>query len=485
MIRRCNFDVVNGMKRFLLLLCLICCLDGIAQTSNFSLSQCIENAYTNHFQIKLLEQGNTITIEQLEQLKAAAQPSLAFNASQNMNTGRSLDPYTYQFTTNTIFSNNLSLNASVTLFSGFKYARSKEQTSLLVEANKENVFKIKNDLALSIANQYLQVLLYKEQLIAIDSQISRTQQQLIREEKLFRAGKSNENKIMQIKAQSLSEEIRKIDLQSAKKNALIGLKYASAIKSDEFDISIPEISSVLKDIHDYTIESVYTEAEKNMASIKYAKANELYYNKGIDVSKSGYYPTLTMSGSLGSGYSSARKQNTLVSNLSYQPIGYLYSAPSELVYGPVITNSVTQSNYSFFNQIGDNFSQFVGLNLRIPILTNRSNKTSFNIAKINYERAKTETENTLFNLKKDIETAVSVYAVTQVKLNKHKEIVDMQEFILKNLTQYYEAGNITLFELLNQKNTIIQSSSSFIQTKYELVFRKLVLDYYAGKPLSL
>lgn len=456
-----------------------------AQSGSYTLTQCIEHAFANHPQIKSLEQGNTITLEQLEQLKAAAQPSLAFNASQNMNTGRSLDPYTYQFTTSTIFSNNLSLNASVVLFSGFKNVRSREQTSLLIEANKENVYKIKNDLALSIANQFLQVLLYKEQLVALDSQMVQTKRQLTREEKLFVAGKSNENKIMQLKAQSLNEEIRKTDLLSAQKNALISLKYASAFKEGDFNVVVPDVEPVLKNLSDVNLETVYGEAEKNMASVKYAKANELYYNKGIDVSKSGYMPTLTMTGSLSSGYSSARKQNTVVTNVSNQPIGYLASTPSELVYGPVITNSFNQTNYPFFNQIGDNFGQFLGLNLRVPILSNRSNKTAFQIARINYERSKTETDNTLLTLKKDIETALNAFEVTKIKMSKNTEIVELQNYILKNLETYYNAGNLTLFELLNQKNTIIQSNSSFIQSKYELVFRKLVLDYYSGKPLAL
>lgn len=456
-----------------------------AQSGTYSLTQCIEHAYSNHPQIKLLEQGNSITLEQLEQLKAAAQPSLAFNASQNMNTGRSLDPFSYQFTTSTIFSNNLSLNANVTLFSGFKYARSKEQTVLLIEANKENVFKIKNDLALSIANQYLQVLLYKEQVTALDSQMTQTNRQLIREEKLFIAGKSNENKIMQLKAQALTEEIRKTELLSAQKNALISLKYAAAFKEGDFNIISPDVEPVLKNLNDFSFETVYAESEKNMASVKYAKANELYFSKGIEVSKAGYYPTLTLSGSLSSGYSSARKQNTLVTNVSNLPIGYLASSPSEIVYGPVILNSVNQSNYPFLNQVGDNFGQFVGLNLRVPIFSNRANKTAFQIAQINYEKSKTETDNTLLTLKKDIETALNVYNVSLVKMNKYNEIVELQEFILKNLETYYNAGNLTLFELLNQKNTIIQSNSSFIQSKYELVFRKLVLDYYSGKPLAL
>jgi outer membrane protein len=481
-IKRQNVHM-KRLKYYFMLTLIQPAFTGKAQV--YSLSQCIEHAWTTHPQIKLLEQGNNVTVEQLDQLKAMAQPSLAFNAAQNLNTGRSIDPYTYQYTNQSIFSNNFSLNGSVILFSGFKYARSKDQQALLIEANKENIAKVKNDLALSIANQYLQVILYKQQIGALDSQMVQTQRQFDREQKLFDAGKSTQNKVMQLKAQSLNEEIRKADLILLHNNALTSLKYAAAFDGPDFDVPVPDVDPVLKTLNDYTFESVYNDAEKNMASVKYAKANEMYVYKGIAVNKAGYYPSLTMSGSLTSGYSSARKQNSLNTQILNQPVGYLYSNPSELVYGPVIVNSVVQSPYSFNRQVRDNFAQFLGLSLRVPILTNRQNKTAYEVAQINYEKSKTETSNVLLGLKKDIETAMNSYEVSTAKLAKNAEIVDLQNTILKNLQSYYDAGNLTLFELLSQKNAVQQSSSSFLQAKYELVFRKLVLDYYSGKPLTL
>lgn len=450
-----------------------------------SLQQCIDYAWGNHPQIKLLEKGNAISSEQLEQLKAAVQPNLYFNASQNLNMGRSIDPFTYQFTNENIFSNNFSINSSINLFSGFKYKYSREQQQLQIEANNENIQKIKNDIALSIANQYLQVLLLKEQITAIDSQLTLTQAQVKREETLLSSGKSNQNKLLQLKAQRLNEENRKLDLNNSLKIALVNLKYACAIKNENFDVTVPEIDQQINQLSDYSLKDVMTEAEKNMASIKYQRANEAYYKKGIDVSKSGYYPTLTLNGSLSTGYSSARKQTSIVSSLTYQPIGYLYTTPSELVYGPVLQNSFVQSDYSFGNQIKDNFSQFLGLNLRVPILTNRGNKTSVAVAKINVERAELETQNALLSLNKDVETAINNYIASREKLNRNKEIENTQNEILTNLNKFYVNGNVSLFELLSQKNNVYQSKSSLLLSKYDCVFRKLVIDYYSGKPIQL
>lgn len=454
-----------------------------AQTG-YTLQQCIDYAWKNHPQVKLLEQGQHISYEQLEQLKAAMQPSLSANASQNVNMGRSIDPFTYQFTTETIFSNNFSLNAGLTLFSGFKNLKSKEQQVLLIEANKENINKIKNDIALSIANQYLQVILLTEQIAAVDTQLIQTKKQNEREELLMTSGKSNQNKLLQLKAQVLNEENRKTELEFNLKNALASLKYACNISDPAFNILVPDIQVALNSSNQLTLDYLFTEAEQNMASMKYAKANETYFLKGIELGRSGFYPSLSLNGNISSGYSSARKQTVFEQVITNQPIGYLFSSPTELVYGPVLQNNVLQKDYSFGSQVKDNFSQYIGLSLRIPILTNRLNKTNLNVSRLNYERAKTESENTLLNLKKDIETSYNQYELSRIRNSRNEEILSIQKQILTNLTTYYNAGSISLFELLSQKNTTYQSNSVLIQSKYEMVFRKLVLDYYCGKPLS-
>lgn len=458
---------------------------SFAQQKTYTLKECIDRAWTGHPQIKSLEQGVNINVEQLEQLKAASQPSLFFNASQNLNMGRSIDPFTYQFTNEKIFSNNFSLNTNVTLFSGFKYVRSRDQQSVLIEASKENIAKVKNDVALSIANQYLQVILLKQQLILLDTQIAITGRQMHREELLLSNGKSNENKILQLKAQQLSEQNRKFDVSSNLQNALITLQFASAINEEGFDVQLPDLNSLNNNSENYTLTSVLQEAEKNMASVKFQKLNEDYYFKGIDVSRAGYYPTLTLTGNISSGYSSARKQTSFSTVFVDQPIGYLFSTPSEMVYGPVGSNTITQEDYPFGLQVKDNFSQFIGLNLRVPIFNNRNNKTALQVARINYEKSRIETELVMLNLQKDITTAYAAYQNSGIKHKNNRELQSLQEEILFNQEKIYKNGNISVYELLNQKNLVYQAQSAVLQSEYELIFRKLVLDYYSGKPLNL
>ena len=86
----------------------------------WSLQKCVEHALKNNISVKQSE----ISLEQakisLQQKKLQMAPSLNGSASNNYNYGRSVDPYTYTFTTEQIQSANFSLNGNLTLFNGFQ-----------------------------------------------------------------------------------------------------------------------------------------------------------------------------------------------------------------------------------------------------------------------------------------------------------------------------------------------------------------------------
>ena len=476
------------MKRLRYLLICIFCLCACAGFSQkkWSLEECIQHAWTNHPQIIQAGQTKEITAIQTEQIKANRYPNLNFNASQNANFGRSIDPFTYQFTNESIFSNNFSLNSNVTLFSGFRNKYSIEQSETQVLANEQNIERIKNDIALNIASQYLQVLLLKEQLVALDSQINKTIRQQVRTEKLIEGEKNAPSAIYQVKAQLANEKAQRTDIESRIEIALLNLKFSSAITQDNFDVQTPEINQQLPDINaEITSQTLLATASANQPSMKFARLNEEVNLKGMKISESGKYPLLSLNGSLSSGYSSARKLTSVSYSYINQPIGYLFSTPTEIVYGPVPQTILTQGDYSFGKQVKDNFSQFLGLSLRVPIFNNRQVKSNISISRINYERAHTETALTQLNLQRDIEQALAYYRAAAKKLVSYNELVTLQEQTYNDLMKLYENGRSTLFEVMNQKTMVFNAQSSVIQSRYELLFRKLVLDYYNGNAIKL
>ena len=96
----------------------------------WSLQRCVEHALKNNISVKQSE----ISMEQakisLLQKKMQMAPTINGSASNNYNFGRSVDPYTYTFTTEQIQSANFSLNGNLTLFNGFQLQNELKQSQL-------------------------------------------------------------------------------------------------------------------------------------------------------------------------------------------------------------------------------------------------------------------------------------------------------------------------------------------------------------------
>ena len=59
----------------------------------------------------------------------------------------------------------------------------------------------------------------------------------------------------------------------------------------------------------------------------------------------------------------------------------------------------------------------------------------------------------------------------------NKEALDISE-------KQFELGGLNTADYLASKNAYVKAESDYLQAKYELVFRKKVLDFYSGKPLN-
>ena len=108
--------------------------------------------------------------------------------SLGLNTGRSIDRTTNQFTTESIFFTGLNFQTNVDLFNFFSKRNTVEGNRYEAEASRASVDKIKNDIALNVAAAYLQALLAVEQVNISEVQVKQTAAQLSNTRKLVDAG---------------------------------------------------------------------------------------------------------------------------------------------------------------------------------------------------------------------------------------------------------------------------------------------------------
>ena len=85
-------------------------------------------------------------------------PNLYLGADQNFSMGRTVDPYTNEFSEENVSSNRLGVSSSVILFDGLKTYNSIKQNTFNLMASLQNVEKAKNDISLNVVTAYLQIL---------------------------------------------------------------------------------------------------------------------------------------------------------------------------------------------------------------------------------------------------------------------------------------------------------------------------------------
>lgn len=452
----------------------------------WTLEQCVNHALTNNLQVKqqmlLVESAKA----DLLQSKLDLLPGITGNATHAYNYGQTVDRYTNQFATSRTQSNNFYLQSGVTLFNGFQKLNSIKQSQLNLMASQQDADKYMNDMSINIATFYMQVLFYKELVLIRTNQLDITRQQVERMKKLVDAGTMAQGDSYTIEAQYAVEESSLIEAENNLELSLLTLSQLLDLPSaDGFDIEVPALNVDGEPSLVANPDQIFTYAQANMPEIKAAEYRLLGSEKQLARAKGGYYPSLSLSGSWGTGYSGASQIVDQVLPGQPQLIGYALNPDAANL--DVYANSFdyTYKTKAWSDQISDNNNQSIGLYLTIPILNGWQSRTNVSKAKIALDNSKIDLEVQKLQLRKTIQQAwadarasLKQYHAAEKKVNATRESFRYAE-------QKFDVGIMNSVDYNNAKKDLSNAESEQLQSKFDFIFKTTVLDFYMGRPLSL
>jgi len=207
----------------------------------------------------------------------------------------------------------------------------------------------------------------------------------------------------------------------------------------------------------------------------------------LKIARGGYYPRLSLNGSIGSGYSG----NNRIGNNPFTeidvPLGYFYTGDPLNPVQEVYTISPGFESYDpkpFSDQLKDNLNETMNLSLSIPIFNGWRTRSTVAQAKIGIENASLDLELQKNNLYKILQQA---YNDATSAYNRHKAAtkkVSATSESFKYAEQKFNVGMINSVEYNDAKKEYNNALSELIQAKYDFVFRTTVIDFYLGKPLT-
>jgi outer membrane protein len=203
------------LKRFLVALLFLCGIQLHAQSKKWTLEECIDYAVKNNISVKLSElDERTAGVSRRDAIgaylpTANAQASHSWNVglNQNITTGL-LENQTTQFT-------SLGLNVSVDIYNGLQNYNRARRANLAIISAQYQLTQIREDVALNVANAYLQILFNKENLKVQQQQLEYDNRQMQRVQELVDAGSVPRGDLMDISATVAADNQRVIVAENA------------------------------------------------------------------------------------------------------------------------------------------------------------------------------------------------------------------------------------------------------------------------------
>ncbi len=451
----------------------------------WTLARCIEHAQKNNITIKQTELQLENSRADFDQARANRLPTINANANLSLNTGRVIDPFTNTFGERTIESNQLGLQAGLPIWTGLQITNNVKAQRYGFMANMKDLEVTRNNIGLSVANFYLQVLLAQELLEIAEAQLETTQEQVGRTEKLVNAGALSLDNLLNLKAQLGNEELNVINARNNVVNAQVNLALLLQLPDPEnFRVVKPsrlDIGVVLQ----AEIDGVYQTALVNQPQIQAAELRTQQAQYSLAAAKGGRSPRLSAFANLSTLYSDSRLRTAGLPSLNGQetPIGYVQGNPTQIVVQPgfdVPTEIVPRAN-----QFNDNLGYGFGFTLTIPILNNWQVNNQIQRARNAHSLTLLQLEGSRNQLFTDVATSVTNYRAAATRVEANERNVKAQNESYKFSELRFNEGMMNAVDYLNAKNRAQIAASNLLQSRFELLFRAKILDFYLGKPIVL
>ncbi|MGN1215195.1 MAG: TolC family protein [Candidatus Cryptobacteroides sp.] len=420
-----------------------------AQGHSWTLQECISYAFEHNITLK---QQNIQVLQQeveLSTAKGSRLPQVSASASENFSFGRGLTADNTYSNTNTT-STGLNIGASVPVFQGMRIKNNIKQGELNLKAATADLEKAREQVSVNVAQAYVNILYDLEILDVALNQVGIDSLQLERLSAMAANGKASQVQVAQQKAALGQSRLAVTQARNNLSLAVLELSQLLELPSPE-GLSVVRPSVCIEDVLLSDPEEIYAQAiaVKPSVSAEEFRLDAAEYT--IRNAKASFLPTISASGGIGTNYYT------------------MSSAPSN----------------SFFEQMKNNFSQFLGLSLSVPIFSGFQSRNQVRSARLNRTYQELQLEQVKKSLYKEIQQAYYNAVAAGEKYSSCLEARQSAKESYDLVTAKYENGKANITEFNEARDNFLESESNLVRSRYEYLFSAKLLDFYAGKPLML
>ena len=422
----------------------------------WTLQDCIDYALTNNITLKKSQLQKESATEDLKGAKAALLPSV--NASTNQSLG--YQPWKdtgISTVTNgmvntkvdkTSYNGSYSVNGQWTVWNGGRNTNTVKLDQLAEQEADLSLQETANNIQERIAQIFAQIIYLDENVKVSQAMLETSKKNEERGKEMVNVGKMSKADLAQLTSQRANDEYSIVESQSQLLNYKLQLKQLLEITDETaFDVAIPEITDerILAEIP--SLQSVYEQALLIRPEIERSQLAVKSSDVSLSIAKAGWLPNINLQGG-------------------------------------VTTSTNSLSSIGWGSQLKNNVNTSLGLGVSVPITDGRSTKTAVNKAKIQQLQAKLDLQDQQKTLYSNIQQYWLNAVTNQQKYKAASSSVESAKLSYDLLSEQFRLGLKNIVELMTGKDNLLNAQQNQLQSKYQTIYNKQMLDFYQGKDIK-
>ncbi len=448
-------------KIYLSLIVYILALSPAGAQRQWTLDECMEYAIVHNTDMKHLQNEQKRREVKMQASKDARLPK--FNADM----GGYISTLHHAGNNNKLDANlsvaNIGLTGAVPLYTGNRLQGQIEADKFSLLASIEDIRLAERNLKVQVAALYLQVLYNKGELKIANERLKVSQMLLKQARSLFERGSRPESDMVEAAAIVSRDEALLTAAEGDIALARLDLKQLLNLPdSVDFDVCEPDDSTNTTPL--LSPLTFYTQASTSHPAVQSAGYSIQQAEQGVKLARSGYLPTLSLVGEIGSLWATLGAK---ASHSKYVPLMLPYGSLGGLSYHLSAEGDWKRKN--FLNAI-------IGLKLSIPVFDAFGTKARIRTAKVNLEDARLAYDDAHQRIRRDItqawQEAVNARKRHDAEVKAEQSCALAYRYVLKR----YNAGMATIFDLSQSRQQWFAAAENALRMKYEFLIRKKILD---------
>ena len=412
-----------------------------------TLKECMEYAISNSTKMRIQQASSSdARIARRDAILQAFTPSLNTGTNAYYNFGRSIDPQTNTYFTQTSFHNGYSLSAGIDLFDGFSAVNNLKisKTGLAISESQER--QVEADICLAVMEAYYNVVYYKRLVGIYEEQIGTAEMALRKAEKQEELGQKGHADVVQMRSELADRQYDLTNMRNSYKDQLMTLGDLMFWPPEEELVIDTDVRSFAPAQDDTIEESIVSYALENNPQVLIAEGTMLNAKRTLNTTKWQLIPSLSVYGGWGTTY-------------------YTYAG---------------SQTASFRDQLKNNGGQYVQMSMSIPIWGRMQKQSRIAKQRNALAKATAEYDQKRRDVESEVRRAVQDRDGSEAAYEQARYKSEIQEEAYNLNLKKMEQGLISPLELQTATNNYLKSKADEMNSQFKYFIKDAVVKYYSG-----